>query len=295
MPLIYEQTFPVRYYECDMYGHVNHANHLRYMQEAAFGASAAAGYDLAAYRTLGKRWLIRESDVEYLAPLRYGDTVRVRTWVADFRRVRSRRAYELWRQPPAGAPMELAARAHTDWVLLDSATRRPVTVPPEMVTAFAPDSPLPPGEPREPFPEVAPPAGAYSMRRRVAWHEVDPARHVNNANYLVYAEDCAVQTAAAYGWPVKRMLEEEGFAIVARRYRIEYRQPALLDDELIVSTWVSDVKRATAVRHYQIERAADRVLLARAYALWVWADVETGRPIRIPPHFLADFAANITD
>ena len=42
MALTHERTFRVRHYECDSYGHVNHANYLRYMQEAAFDASAAA-------------------------------------------------------------------------------------------------------------------------------------------------------------------------------------------------------------------------------------------------------------
>ncbi len=45
-----ERAFRVRSYECDGYGHVNHANYLRYMQEAAFDASAAAGYDLEIIR-----------------------------------------------------------------------------------------------------------------------------------------------------------------------------------------------------------------------------------------------------
>jgi acyl-CoA thioester hydrolase len=297
MSPIYEQTFSVRYYECDMYGHVNHANYLRYMQEAALDASAVAGYDVAAYQALGKHWLMRESDIEYLAPLRYGDSVRVKTWLADFPHGRGegtlRRSFELWRLPARGGPEEMAARGGSDWVFLASASGRPATVPPELVAAFAPEGMVQVEPPREPFPDVSPPAGAYTMRRRVAWHEVDPAQQVNSASYVAYAEDCAVQTAAAYGWPVRRMIEEGGFAIIARRYRIEYRQPALLDDELSVSTWVSEVKRATAVRHYRIERAGDRELLARAYALWVWTDVRTGKPLRIPSEFLADFAPNI--
>ena len=45
--MIHERAFRVRQYECDPYGHVNHANYLRYMQEAAFDASAAVGYDFA--------------------------------------------------------------------------------------------------------------------------------------------------------------------------------------------------------------------------------------------------------
>ena len=84
-----------------------------------------------------------------------------------------------------------------------------------------------------------------------------------------------------------------GFGIIARSFRIEYKQPALIDDELEIATWVSDVKRVTAVRHYTIRRAADEKLLVRARALWVWVDLATGRPIRIPVDFLADLSANI--
>src|SRR5574341_595828 len=84
MPLTHPRAFRVRHYECDAYGHVNAVNYVRYMQEAAFDASAAAGYDLARYDRMGKLWLVRDTEIEYLAPLRYGDTVEITTWVADF-------------------------------------------------------------------------------------------------------------------------------------------------------------------------------------------------------------------
>ena len=260
------------------------------MQAAAFVASAAAGYDLARYEALGRVWLVREHDVTYLAPLRYGDTVEIATWVVDFRRVRSRRAYELRRAGDA----ETVARAATDWVYLERETLRPVSVPPEMIVAFLPAGPAPDAPPREPFPAVPPPPpGVFKRRRRVAWVDVGPTGHVNNAVYLSYFEDVAIQDAVYRGWPVERMLKEGKFAIVARRYRIQYRQPAFLGEELEVATWVSDVKRATAVRHYTLTRVDDGALLARAWALWVWVDPEAGRPRRIPPQFVADFARNI--
>ena len=54
MPLTHVRTFQVRYHECDSYGRVNHTNYLRYMQEAAFDASAAAGYDLVRYEAINR-------------------------------------------------------------------------------------------------------------------------------------------------------------------------------------------------------------------------------------------------
>jgi acyl-CoA thioester hydrolase len=286
----YERAFRVRLYECDAYGHVNHANYLRYMQEAAFDASAAVGYDFDRYRQLGQQWLIRETDITYLRPLAYGDTVVVRTWIADFRRVRSRRMYEL-RHAQSG---ELVATASTEWVFLDTASLRPATIPAEMIAAFwHPDATE--GPRRESFPEAPQePRGTFRMRRLVEWRDIDPAQHVNNANYMAYIEECNVQVAMAYGWPLSRLIEA-GLAIVARRYRIEYREPAVMDDALEVSTFVSDVRRATAVRHYQIRRERDASLLARAYVLWVLIDLKTGQPRRIPAGFLESFRPNIAE
>lgn len=252
-------------------------------------ASAAAGYDLARYEALGHQWLIRETDIEYLRPLTYGDSVVVKTWVADFHRVRSRRMYEL-RHAASG---ELVAQAETDWVYLETATGRPATIPPEMIRAFIPEGTDPAPRRRDPFPEPPPaPPGVFRMRRRVEWRDLDPAGHVNNAVYLTYFEDCSVQDAASRGWPMARMAAAD-FAIVARHYRIEYQRPALLDDELEVATWISDVKRSSAVRHYALTRVTDGVLLARARAVWVWVDRRTGSPMRIPEDFAQDFAPNI--
>lgn len=289
MPLIHERTFHVRNYECDANGHVNHANYLRYMQEAALDASAAAGYDNARYEAMGRQWWIRETDISYSRPLTYGDAVIVKTWVADFHRVRSRRRYEM-RHAVTG---EIAADASTDWVYLDTASQRPVVIPPEMITAFYPEGAPDEERTRDPFPEPpSPPPGLFTSRRSVEWRDIDMAQHVNNATYLAYFEDCAMQDAASRGWNVARMTGA-GFALVVRRYRIDYKVPARLGDELNVSTWISDVRRSTAVRHFAAARVSDGALIARAYSLWVWIDLSTGRPMRVPVDFMADFAPNI--
>jgi acyl-CoA thioester hydrolase len=289
MPLTTKHTFRVRHYECDAYGHLNHANYLRYMQEAAFESSAEAGYDVARYRAINRTWYVRESDITYLRPLAYGDSVNIKTWVSDFRRIRSHRNYDLY----DAASGQLAAQAVTDWVFLDAGSLRPITVPPEIVNAYWPDGPPETIPARESFPKAPdPPPGVFKMRRPVRWRDIDGAGHVNNAAYMSYFEDCAIEVAAFYGWPMTRMMEA-GFGIIARRYRIEYRLPALLGDELEVSTWVSEPKRVTAVRHYTVHRVADDALLARAHVLWVWVSLETGKPIRTPADFMEDFADNI--
>jgi acyl-CoA thioester hydrolase len=289
MPLFYERTFRVRYSECDVLGHVNNTNYLRYMQETAFDASAAAGYGMDIYSKINRVWLARQTEIEYLRPLCYGDSVIVRTWVADFRRVTSRREYEM-RLSTTGEPV---ARGYTEWAFVDSKTARPAAIPPEAVSAFFPEGRAPDAPPRERIPAPPPPpAGAYTMRRQVAWHEIDTARFVNNPIYLTYAEDCGFNAIAACHWPVARMLDTGG-AIVAHKNQVEYLAPAMLGDELEVVTWLSDVRRASAMRHYTISRAGDGTLLARVHTYSAWLNRVTGRAAPFPAEMLDDFAPQI--
>jgi acyl-CoA thioester hydrolase len=289
MPLTHTRDFRVRHYECDAYGHVNNANYLRYMQEAAIDASAAAGYGPAQYAALGTNWIMRATDIEYLNPLKHGETARVKTWVEDFRRVRSRRAYELTN----AATGAVAARASTDWVYVNTASGQPASIPPELMAAFFPEGAPGPAPARPRHPEApAPPPGVFRMARQVHWQDIDSMGHVNNAQYLSYVTDCGFEVARAHGWPAGR-IQADGIAILVRLYHIEYRQPAVLDDELVVSTWLYDVRRVTCWRAFDITRAADGALLTQVRALYTWVSLETGRPIRIPEAVMVDFADNV--
>lgn len=288
MPLTYERTFRVRHYECDAFGHVNNANYLRYMQEAALDAAAEAGYDLARHAALGTTWLMRDTEAEFFRPLRYGDSVVVKTWVMDIRRVRSRRVYELRR----AADGERVARAITDWVYVNTATAQPVSVPEAMMAAFFPEGVPPQAPPRAPFPTPPPPPhGVFKVRRRVLWQDLDPVQHVNNARYVAYASDVAFQVAAAHGWTASRM-QAEGFGILVRKLQLHYQQPAVLDDELEIATWAYDARRVTANRAFTMTRVRDGASLMRMNGLYAWINLATGQPMRIPAALRADFAPN---
>ena len=289
MSLIHTRKFRIRHYECDAFGHLNNANYVRYMQEAAFDASAAAGYDREQYNKISRYWLIRETDIEYLKPTHYGDILIIKTWVLDFHRVRSRRAYEIYLQ----GSEELVARGSTDWVFLETGTNLPAKIPEEIKHAFFPEGLPESFPPRKKFPPLpSPPSEIFSMNYKVAWHDLDPVQHVNNATYLTYIENCGMQVISSYGWPISRMIDQ-GFAIFIRRHQIQYLKPALLGDELLISTWASNVRRSTGTRHYLIQRQSDQEKLAVIHTDSVWVDLETGRPIRIPDSLLEDFSPNL--
>jgi acyl-CoA thioester hydrolase len=287
MPFIYTTTFRARYHDCDAYGHMNHASYARYMQEAAVEASSAVGYDLARYNALNMRWLIRETHIEYLQPLFHQDTFEVKTWLSGFRRIRTQRNYEFYKQGT------LAARAHTDWVLIDLSTRQPAAAPAEMIAAYAKGEVPASIEAPKRFPAPPPPpSGVFTQRRRVVWTDIDGEQHVNNARYLDYAADVAFEVSAAYGWSLER-LRAEGFVIIAREQHIEYKQSAVLGDELEISTYVFDMRRISGTRYFTISRVHDGTLLAQIRSGLVAVHPETGKPTRIPASFLEDCAPNI--
>jgi acyl-CoA thioester hydrolase len=290
MPVTHQTTFSVRYYECDAYGHLNNAVYLRYMQEAAFNASAALGYGQERYAQLGRLWLARLSEVEYLLPVQYGDRVVVTTWVEDVRRVRSIRAYD-FRLESTG---EQVARGWTDWIYVEAATGRPSSVPAEIAAVYRPEGGHLEGDSRRHFKDPpAPPPQVFTHHRQVEWQDLDPMQHVNNSVYLDYMVEAAWRFGDAIGWPWQRA-QAAGFGVVARRTQIEYLHPAAYADELEIATWLSPPQRATIERHFTMRRLSDGVQIARANSLYVCIDLVSGRARRIPEDFLGDILPYIS-
>lgn len=286
MPLVHEQSFRVRFHDCDMHKMVRDASYLRYMQEAAFAASAAAGYPEERYQVIRRIWLIRETFFDLRSPLRYGDSVRIKTWVESFGKVRSRRAYELRRD---GAD-DLVANAHTDWVLLDLDSGWPAIIPDEMIAGFSPDGVIKEPAGRKRFPATPPaPPDAWRQQQSVQWRDLDSVGHVNNAVYAEIAQDAARLDLAAHGWTVAR-LAEAGVDIATQTLRIEYLRPALPGDELMITTWSAGVAPAGAMRYTTVARARDGELLAQAHARWGCVDVATRAPVALPDALMSDLA-----
>jgi acyl-CoA thioester hydrolase len=273
MPRVYVTELAVPRYELDLFGELKRSAYARFLQEAATAASADAGFPEDWYATAGTGWLIRRSRLDYLRSVGpAASRVEVRTWVADFRRVRSRREYEM----RAGGELVLAA--HTDWVYVERASGRPLRVPPEMVRAFA-ESGAAPAMGREPLVLPEPPAGAFAVPRRVEFRDVDALGHVNNASYLDYVEEALLQASEAAGWSLDRMLDAGG-SPRAVAHDIEYRQEARYGESLDCVGWwlggdASALERATEIRRAE-------TVLTRARSRWAWRDGASGVTGRFP-------------
>ena len=285
------ETFRIRHDECDAYGVLNNAAYLRLAQEAAWRHSIAAGFPPGYYESLQRAWLARDTEIDYLRPVRYGELLQVKTFVSATRRALARRAYEF----RITGSTELVARAHTDWVFFDLTAAAPASIPAEILEALFGDTQAPAVLKRAPFPAPPPaPAGAVTWRKRVEWRDIDPLGHLNNAVYFSYTEEAAIQAGIQFGI-THSSSQEAGVGWAVKRSRIEYLLPAQAGEELEVLTYLVSLRKASAERYYAIFGGAQRELLAKAISVWLTIDLATGRSRPIPARMIQALAPNLTN
>ena len=120
----------------DSFGHVNHAVHLNYFEQARFEALARCGftYDVIAQRG----WAIHvvRIEVDYLSEVLLGDRLRIRTWSGECRRTSMVMLQEARRDPREGEEEStLVARARVVAVWIGE-NNRPIRVPAEIREGF---------------------------------------------------------------------------------------------------------------------------------------------------------------
>ena len=126
----YTKTIIIPSSAIDENGHINNVVYVQWMQDlalehyASIGGIEAQGPD--------STWVIRKHSVEYFLPAFEGEQIEARTWVEDFRKVRSLRMYEFIRKSDG----KVLVKGETDWVFMDTKTGRPKAIPVEVEKIF---------------------------------------------------------------------------------------------------------------------------------------------------------------
>ncbi|MDZ7267916.1 MAG: thioesterase [candidate division KSB1 bacterium] len=123
---------------------------------------------------------------------------------------------------------------------------------------------------------------------RVRHYELDFFHHLNQAVFVQYMQEAAIEASTAAGYS-PAWYRERGAGWVIRKLVIRYLQQVVYGDDLEITTWVSDMKRVTSHREYVLMRVRDDAVVARARVNWVYVDLNTGQPLRIPAEFQAAF------
>jgi acyl-CoA thioester hydrolase len=134
----------------------------------------------------------------------------------------------------------------------------------------------------------------FSWAARVYWEDTDGGGIVYYANYLRFLERARTEWLRSLGHSQQELAQTTGILFAVAGLSVEYRRPARLDDELII-TCEPRSERATVMCFSQrIYRgsatgAADN-LLVEADVRVVCVDKQTLKPKRLPD-FLVDVLA----
>jgi acyl-CoA thioester hydrolase len=128
----------------------------------------------------------------------------------------------------------------------------------------------------------------YTLPVQATERDIDSNGHVNNIVYLQWMQDVAIAHSAAVGCTAATTAA--GCTWVARSHHIDYLRPAYAGDRILVQTWVIDAARkSSSPRRYRMVRESDGAVLARGETLWVFIDLQSGRPRTIPAEVIQCF------
>ncbi len=125
----------VRWSDVDLFGHVNNAAFLRYLDDARFSLFPSMGVDASGAMTASLLVVVKH-EIDYVAPLTFRAVpFVVEVWVPRLGRSSVDVAYELLADEQGG-PVSLRARSRM--VQLDRDTHEPRPFTPDERAAFAP-------------------------------------------------------------------------------------------------------------------------------------------------------------
>ncbi len=115
----------------------------------------------------------------------------------------------------------------------------------------------------------------FEHELEVRFRDCDPMGHVNNAVYLSYLE------AARFSWWRRAFgptgLTDHGFIVA--RVEIDYRQPALPGEQLLIRLRVDSLGRSSFTVAYEVLNARTRALVAEARSVQVAFDYAQGKAV----------------
>ena len=112
----------------------------------------------------------------------------------------------------------------------------------------------------------------HEKRIEIRWRDLDAFRHVNNAVYATYLEECRDEWA-------ERALGDAGdiWGFVLARVAIDYRRELTQEDDVIVASCrLVRIGNSSVTLHEEI-RMLDGTLSAESEAVLVARDAETAR------------------
>lgn len=134
----------------------------------------------------------------------------------------------------------------------------------------------------------------FDLEIKVKQEHIDILGHVNNVVYVQWMQDVAAAHIETLGVGLKEYLELK-HAMVAVEHHVQYRKAAMLDEDIILRTWLNDINALYSFRQYAFFSATDKSLLFTGSTKWACIEIASGRPKRMSPTFIQAYQPLDTD
>lgn len=145
----------------------------------------------------------------------------------------------------------------------------------------------------EPATASSPPRYAVNETRiRVRYAETDQMGVVYHANHFIWFEVGRVELLRQLGFSYKEMEKEDDCYIAVVDARCRYKAPVLYDDEVVVRTYLKNVREKMIHFGYELVRGNTGELLAEGETTHIVAD-KNMKPRALPEKYMKAFRAAV--
>lgn len=243
---VYTVPFKVRSYEVDRSGRTNLASICNYFQEIAGLHAHHLSFDISQLNEKGLTWVLYKMHVVTERFPRRWDNINVITWPSAGDGIRAFRDYEL-----TSDNGESLAKAVSQWMVLDTETKRPVRIPAgvmELGLTNRPHAIEPDKKPIKPLKgETA------EFITKVGLNDLDMNHHVNNVKYIE--------------WMTGYISEEKFRDAKCMEIEIQYISEALRGDK-ISHYWEVVPNKVNISVHHTLYSGDDLKPIAAGISLW---------------------------
>jgi acyl-CoA thioester hydrolase len=122
----------------------------------------------------------------------------------------------------------------------------------------------------------------YKQVIQVNPDDLDEHNHVNNVRYIQWVND-----AAKAHWTkmaTQNMLNNYFWVLI--NHQITYKSQAVLDDNILLKTFVKSSEGVTSTRIVEIYNNDSQKLLATSETKWCFMDSKSKKPARLTPEII---------
>lgn len=228
---------------------------MTFLEETAAEHCADVGRDIFTLLENGGGWVLAGGGMRMKKYPRYGETIRIETWISSWKRFTGFREYRLYAEDGS-----ILGEAGSRWVFWDISTRKPMAIPPIFLDHWhvCPDSPY-----RRIFPASGTPSfftkgeeqtdhsalPAESVQLEVRRGDVDLYGHLHNTTYL--------------DWLMEAVPESLWSDAIPMDLSIQFFGEARLGESVIFNSTVSENGW-----FHEVKRVGDGKLLVQGFSRW---------------------------